>query len=211
MLRKFASALGSVGVFILLSAVSAVSADDGVPFPNGFRDWFFVNSLTAPADSPLFGHVGGVHHIYVNARGLPTLKAGGPFRILTEPFSRMTFTNFGKGWRFPRRRQEICDGDGEGRQKVRGDWGMGIPSLGCGRPHETTNTGSCPLRRSLLCLPYSAKSSRLHIFQLHSLRYPTLMSSSGLWIVSWTTRASSSDSRINWGEGGRVRGEEGMQ
>jgi hypothetical protein len=38
-----------------------------------------VNSLTATADSPLFGHVAGLHHIYVNARGLPTLKAGGPF------------------------------------------------------------------------------------------------------------------------------------
>jgi len=50
-----------------------VSADDGVPFPNGFRDWFFVDSLTATADSPLFGH------IYVNAKGLPTLKACGGF------------------------------------------------------------------------------------------------------------------------------------
>ncbi len=64
---------------MLFGTLSAVSADDGVPFPNGFRDWFFVNSLTATADSPLFGHVAGVHHIYVNARGLPTLKASGPF------------------------------------------------------------------------------------------------------------------------------------
>ena len=41
-----------------------------VLFPDGFRDWFFVNSLTAPAESPLFGHVGGLHHIYVNGKGL---------------------------------------------------------------------------------------------------------------------------------------------
>jgi len=64
---------------MLFSALSAVSVDDGVPFPDGLRDWFFVNSLTATADSPLFGHIAGVHHIYVNARGLPTLKAGRPF------------------------------------------------------------------------------------------------------------------------------------
>ena len=53
------------------------SADNGVPFPNGFRDWFFVNSPTATADSALFGHVAGAHHIYVNAKGPPTLRAGG--------------------------------------------------------------------------------------------------------------------------------------
>jgi hypothetical protein len=79
MLRKFAIVLGSVGVLMLFTVLSAVSADDRVPFPNGFRDWFFVNSLTATADSPLFGNIAGLHHIYVNARGLPTLKAGGPF------------------------------------------------------------------------------------------------------------------------------------
>ena len=60
-------------------ALLATSATDWVAFPDGLRDWFFVNSLTAPAESPLFGHVSGVHHIYVNAKGLPTLKAGGPF------------------------------------------------------------------------------------------------------------------------------------
>ena len=34
--------------------------------------------MTAGAESALFGHVSGMHHIYVNAKGLPTLKAGGP-------------------------------------------------------------------------------------------------------------------------------------
>src|SRR5579871_5359632 len=79
MLSKFAVAFGFAGILMLFGTLLAVSADDGVPFPNSFRDWFFVNSLTATADSPLFSHVAGVHHIYVNARGLPTLKAGGPF------------------------------------------------------------------------------------------------------------------------------------
>jgi hypothetical protein len=79
MLRKVVGFLGSAGVLMLFSAVAAVSADDRVPFPNGLRDWFFVNSMTANADSPVFGHVAGVHHIYVNAKGLPILKKGGPF------------------------------------------------------------------------------------------------------------------------------------
>ena len=79
MLCKFAVAFGFAGILMSFGTLLAVSADDGVSFPNGFRDWFFVNSLTATADSPLFSHVAGVHHIYVNVRGLPTLKAGGPF------------------------------------------------------------------------------------------------------------------------------------
>jgi|ERR1700733_12734248 len=79
MLSKFAVALGFAGILMLFGTLLAVSADDGAPFPNGFRDWFFVNSLTATANSPLLGHVAGVHHIYANTRGLPTLKTGGPF------------------------------------------------------------------------------------------------------------------------------------
>ena len=79
MLRKFVVILGSAGALMLFSALSAVSAGDQVPFPDGFRDWFFVNSLSVTADSPLFARMAGLHHIYVNPRGLPTLKAGGPF------------------------------------------------------------------------------------------------------------------------------------
>ncbi len=79
MVRKFVVVLGSAGVFILFSALSAGSAGDQVPFPHNLRSWFFVNSLSVTADSPLFARMAGLHHIYVNARGLPTLKAGGPF------------------------------------------------------------------------------------------------------------------------------------
>ena len=77
MLSKFAVALGLAGILMLFGTLSAGSADNGVPFPNGLRDWFFVNSPTATADSALFGHVAGAHHIYVNAKGPPTLRAGG--------------------------------------------------------------------------------------------------------------------------------------
>ena len=64
-----------------------------VLFPDGFRDWFFVNSLTAPAESTLFGHVGGMHHIYVNAKGLSILqKPVTRSPIPMESSSRTTFT-----------------------------------------------------------------------------------------------------------------------
>jgi hypothetical protein len=68
MLRKFVVVLGSAGALMLFSALSAASAGDEVPFPNGFRDWFVVNSMSATKDSPVFGHVDGMHLIHVNAK-----------------------------------------------------------------------------------------------------------------------------------------------
>lgn len=93
MLSKLAVALGFAGILMLFGTLSAGSGDNGVPFPNGFRNWFFVNSPTATADSALFGHVAGAHHIYVNAKGPPTLRAGGLSPYSDEPFSQTTFTN----------------------------------------------------------------------------------------------------------------------
>jgi hypothetical protein len=79
MLHKLISALGLTAGLMSLGAASAMAAGDDVPFPNGFRDWFAVNSMIVTKDSPSFGQIGGMHIIYVNAKGLPTLKAGGPF------------------------------------------------------------------------------------------------------------------------------------
>ena len=79
MLSKFVSIVGLVGVLISLGAISTKSVGDDVQFPNGFRDWFVVNSMIVTKDSPIFSQIGGMHIIYVNAKGLPTLKKGGPF------------------------------------------------------------------------------------------------------------------------------------
>jgi hypothetical protein len=79
MLRKPLRILGFAGILMLLSAVLAKSAGNGVPFPTGFRNWFVVNSMIVTKDSPMFAQIGGMHIIYVNAKGLPTLKKGGPF------------------------------------------------------------------------------------------------------------------------------------
>ena len=62
-----------------LSTISAQSASDGIRFPDEFRNWFVVNSMIVTKDSPIFSQIGGMHMIYVNARGLATLKRCGPF------------------------------------------------------------------------------------------------------------------------------------
>jgi hypothetical protein len=79
MLRNFLGILGVATALMTTNAVSTVSAVDDVPFPNGFRDWFVVNSMIVTKDSPMSAQIGGMHIIYVNAKGLTTLKAGGPF------------------------------------------------------------------------------------------------------------------------------------
>jgi hypothetical protein len=72
---------GLLGLAIIVTSFVAAAAPAGyeIRFPEGFRDWFLVNSMTAGKDSPVFGHVDGMHFVHVNAKGLPTLKNGGPF------------------------------------------------------------------------------------------------------------------------------------
>jgi hypothetical protein len=79
MLRNLVGILGLAGVLLSLGAVSAIPAGDEVAFPNGFRDWFAVNSMIVAKDSPMFEQIGGMHIVYVNQKGLPTLKKGAPF------------------------------------------------------------------------------------------------------------------------------------
>lgn len=70
--------LGFAATLILISAVSAQTTGNDVPFPTGLRDWFVVNSMIVTKDSPISDQIGGMHIIYVNVKGLPTLKKGGP-------------------------------------------------------------------------------------------------------------------------------------
>lgn len=80
MLRKLVGIFGLAGILMSLGAVATISAaGDDVPFPTGFRNWFAVNSMIVTKDSPISAQIGGMHIIYVNAKGLPTLKKGGPF------------------------------------------------------------------------------------------------------------------------------------
>ncbi len=79
MLRKLIGIVGLSGILLSLGAASTISAGDDVSFPKLFRNWFGVNSMIVTQDSPIFGQLGGMHLIHVNAQGLQTLKNGGPF------------------------------------------------------------------------------------------------------------------------------------
>jgi Cytochrome P460 len=78
MRRRYTGVLGIAGVLISFAAWSAEPSGDEVPFPHGFRDWFVVNSMIVTKDSPISAQIGGMHIIYVNAKGFPTLRKGGP-------------------------------------------------------------------------------------------------------------------------------------
>jgi hypothetical protein len=79
MVRKPVVILSLAGILMSFGAVLAVSEGGAVPFPTSFRNWFAVNSMIVTKDSPMFTQIGGMHVVYVNAKGLPTLKKSGPF------------------------------------------------------------------------------------------------------------------------------------
>jgi hypothetical protein len=77
MQRKLAGILVA-GILISVGTMLAKPVGGDVLFPRNFRNWFVVNSMIVTKDSPISSEIGGMHIIYVNARGLPTLKTGGP-------------------------------------------------------------------------------------------------------------------------------------
>jgi len=69
-------------IFILLiSFTLAFSAEKGrVAYPTGYRDWPHVTSMFIyDQKHPLFNPFGGLHHIYVNQKGLEAYKKGRGF------------------------------------------------------------------------------------------------------------------------------------
>jgi hypothetical protein len=78
MQRKQVGILSLAGILISLAAVSAQTVGGDIPLPNEFRNWFVVNSMVVTKDSPIFGQIGEMHIIYVNAKGLSTLMKRGP-------------------------------------------------------------------------------------------------------------------------------------
>ena len=63
--------------FLVLGAIPAAPAGDGLAIPAGFDHWYLVNSMIVTKDSPLSDAIGGLHHIYINSVGFARLKAGG--------------------------------------------------------------------------------------------------------------------------------------
>ncbi len=68
--------LGKLAVVAALTvlAVPAIAAD--VAFPDKFRDGRHVKSMVINKGHALYGAVGGMHHIYANAKAMAGYKAG---------------------------------------------------------------------------------------------------------------------------------------
>jgi len=140
----------------------------------GFRDWFVLNSMSAPEESAVFGHVGGMHLIHVNAKGLAVLKAGGQ-----SPYPDGTI--------FADDVHEFSVKDGatvEGAKKFvtvmvndakkyasTGGWGFQV--WAGGDPSKPQIPRRSPRNPSLLPVPHAAKDARLCVFHVHSLRVRT--------------------------------------
>jgi len=73
-IRVLCATLGLLAVMLF----TADGADDIKP-PSGYRQWFHVNTMIVDKGSPLFGDLGGMHNVYINAVGLPALKKGTPY------------------------------------------------------------------------------------------------------------------------------------
>jgi hypothetical protein len=58
-----------------LSAFAATALAD-VAYPDKFRDWKHVKSMVINKGHPLYDAVGGMHHIYGNAKAIAGYKAG---------------------------------------------------------------------------------------------------------------------------------------
>lgn len=62
-----------------LAASCAAFADTGVAYPAKYRADVHVKSMVINPGHPLYGAVGGMHHIYANGKAMAGYKAGGKF------------------------------------------------------------------------------------------------------------------------------------
>jgi Cytochrome P460 len=71
--------VAAVSAAVVLAVGTAALADTKLAPPKGYRQWFHVNTAIVTKDSPVFGAIGGMHNVYVNAIGLKALKSGGTY------------------------------------------------------------------------------------------------------------------------------------
>jgi hypothetical protein len=65
-----------VSAVILAGLAVSAAAGEHVAYPDGFRNWNHVKSMTINKGHPLFDAVGGMHHIYANKKAMAGYKAG---------------------------------------------------------------------------------------------------------------------------------------
>lgn len=62
--------------FLILIVNSAANAENGISYPEDYRYWTHVKSLTLHSGHPLEDPFKGIHHIYANEAGLEGIKKG---------------------------------------------------------------------------------------------------------------------------------------
>ncbi len=72
------SLLALVCVLLVAALVENTAAQSGgLNYPEGYRSWTHVKSMLIHSkDHPLYDPFGGLHHVYVNDKGLKALKEG---------------------------------------------------------------------------------------------------------------------------------------
>lgn len=77
--RNIRLAALATALAVALAVVAAQSETSGaIAYPSGYRNWPHAKSMVIHHSShPLFEAFGGIHHVYVNERGVETLRKGG--------------------------------------------------------------------------------------------------------------------------------------
>lgn len=64
----------------VVAAVAAAPQTPGINFPAGYRNWTHLKTMLIHDKAhPLYEAFGGIHHVYVNARGAEAARRGGPY------------------------------------------------------------------------------------------------------------------------------------
>lgn len=65
-----------IASLIFLFLQMTVAAQEGVPYPSGYRSWTHVKSMLINQGHPLYDAFGGIHHVYANERERAGYKNG---------------------------------------------------------------------------------------------------------------------------------------
>jgi Cytochrome P460 len=73
-MRKFAPA--SLLAATLATTLAHAADAPPVPYPQGYRDWHHVKSMTINPGHALYDAFGGIHHLYANPKAVQGYKTG---------------------------------------------------------------------------------------------------------------------------------------
>ena len=78
---RFPLLILSVLVASFVAVIGFAQKKNAIPFPTGYRSWNLVKTMVIFSNQhPLFNKFGGLHNVYVNDVGLPSLQEGRAYR-----------------------------------------------------------------------------------------------------------------------------------